>query len=497
MKTITPCEMKALETQWMQENGVPGILLMENAAHGVVKALRNHVSSAARVLFLCGPGNNGGDGYAAARLWKSGGGESVLLSVRESSSGDAAVNRRLCAIEGIRDLLWSAEDKLPECDAVVDALFGTGLSRAPEGAEAALIHAVNQLEVPIVSVDIPSGLNGETGEAAGPVLHASETVTFHRIKQGLLLRDGPDCTGAVTRHPILIPQDFGTAEGFDYLTEADLSSLIHPRRPTGHKGTFGRVLICAGSPGMAGAAAMAARAALKAGAGLVALLCRESILPILQVLVPQAVAIALPEDNGRLTAAASQILEQQLSVSDSAVFGCGIGRGEDLKALLPVLTEAKCPVVWDADALNLLSEVPHKLPRSAVMTPHPGEAARLLHCEAGAVTSDAPGALDRLASAYGCHVLLKGARTLMTDGTRKAVNLFGTPALGKGGSGDILSGILAALLAQKKENLNPDQLIRIQAASAIHGLAGLRAEKQSGSHGVTVEELIGCIRTGA
>ena len=481
----------------MQENGVPGILLMEYASQGVVKALKKHVSSGARVLFLCGPGNNGGDGYAAARLWKSEGGDSVLLSVRESSSGDAAVNRRLCAIEGIRDLLWTAGKALPECDAVVDALFGTGLSHAPGGAEAALISAVNQLDVPVISVDIPSGLNGETGEAAGAVIHATETVTFHRIKQGLLLRDGPDCTGAITCHPILIPQDFGAAESFDYLTAADLSGLIHPRRPTGYKGTFGRVLICAGSPGMAGAAAMAARAALKAGAGLVVLLCRESILPILQVLVPQAVAIVLPEDNGKLNAEACQILKQQLSLSDSAVFGCGIGRGEDVKELLPVFIEAKCPVVWDADALNLLSEAPDRLPHNAVMTPHPGEAARLLRCEAGDVTSDAPGALERLASAYGCHVLLKGARTLMTDGTRKAVNLYGTPALGKGGSGDILSGILAALLAQKKESLDSDQLIRIQAAAAIHGLAGLRAEKQSGSHGVTAEELIGCIRTGA
>lgn len=490
--TITPEEMRLTEQRWMAETGVPGALLMEHAAQGVVQALRRHTGPA-RVIFLCGPGNNGGDGYAAARLWQAEGGRAQVLELTDQLRGDALMNRRLALIEGVSVAPLTADAPLEGCAAVVDALYGTGLSRELDGTAAQLIRRVNASGLPVVAVDIPSGLDGLTGRVRGCAVEATETVTFHRIKPGLLLGDSARHTGRITRHSILLPADEGPRDGLRILEPEDLPRLIPPRPADAHKGSMGRVVILAGSEGMAGAAAFCAAAAVKTGAGLTSVLCRRAVLPVVQAQAPEATCTLLPEAEGRLTPDAAEVLARALRGADAAVVGCGLGQSEDLLPLMKLLREAACPVVWDADALNLLAAHGEllPLPANAVVTPHPGEAARLLGCSTADVVADPLAALRRLHERCGCGVLLKGARSLMTDGTALAVNRHGTPALAKGGSGDVLSGILGALLARR---LPCDPLEVTQLAALIHGLAGLRCAAALGENCLTPTALVDAIR---
>ncbi|MGN0753428.1 MAG: NAD(P)H-hydrate dehydratase [Aristaeellaceae bacterium] len=504
MTTITPADMKALETRFMAENGVPGALLMEHAAMGVADAISRYTDKGT-VVFLCGPGNNGGDGYAAARLWKARGGKSHIVEVTAEVHGDALLNRKLAQIMRIPIQDASEFEALPLCDVIVDALFGTGLSRAVEGYAGTLIHWANDRHdifgTPIIAVDIPSGIDGTTGQVLGyEAIRATETVTFHRIKQGLLLRHAPDYVGKITVQPILIPQDYddGDTPSFEILRPDDLCfGERFVRDATAHKGEFGRVVLFCGSRGMAGAAALCANAAMRTGAGLTTILCRESILPILQSLAPGAMCAPLPEKDGVLQPEAADIAREVLSRADAACIGCGLGQAPDLLPLLTLFAQAECPVVWDADALNLLArhgELP-ALKEADVITPHPGEAARLLGCTTAEVTDDALSALQRLHARCGCTVLLKGARTLITDGERTFCNLYASPALAKGGSGDVLAGIITALMARhfrRWENLTGAKAAAYGAL--IHGLAGIRAAKRRGENCALPTDLVDCIR---
>ena len=493
--TITPSEMKALEQAFMDEFDVPGALLMEHAAQGVVSAL-SRLAPGGRALFLCGPGNNGGDGYAAARLWQAQGGRAAVWELSGEARGDAAMNRSLALSAGVEiTTLTDPPTALPACDAVVDALFGTGLSHDITGVAAALIELVNRRGLPVVAVDVPSGLDGLTGRVRGVAVRAAETVTFHRIKPGLLLREGAAHAGRVTVHPILIPGDYGDLDGLRVLQPEDIARLLPPRAADSHKGTFGRCVILAGSPGMAGAAAFCAAACVKAGAGLTTVLCRESLLPILQTLAPGATCLTLPERDGCPLPEAEEMALNALAGAAAACIGPGLGQALDLLPLLRAFSEAECPVVWDADALNLLaahdSLLP--LPDHHVITPHPGEAARLIGEAIPDILADPLAALDSLHDLCGCAVLLKGARTLVTDGISSYANLHASPALAKGGSGDVLAGVLTALLARGVAS--PAETAAL--AALIHGLAGIRAAGQYGENCVTPRELIGCLRLDA
>lgn len=492
--TLTPEEMKALEGRYMQETGVPGALLMEHAAQGVAEALARHAPKNGCVLFLCGPGNNGGDGYAAARLWQARGGRSLVAEVTGEMRGDALMNRRLALACGIplRPLAETGA-LLAHCDAVCDALFGTGLSRAIDGVAAEAICSVNAAGKPVVAVDIPSGLSGETGFPTGPAIRATETVTFHRLKLGLVLGEAADWTGRLTVHPILIPEDWGDVLGLRCMTPDDLPALLPPRRPNAHKGTFGKAVLLVGAPGMAGAAALCARACMKAGAGLVEVLCPVSILPMVQVLVPGAVCVPLPEAEGQLAPEAADIASRTLRGARCAAIGCGLGQHEGLLPLLRVFRDAPCPVIWDADALNLLAAHPELLPLPAghVVTPHPGEAARLLGSSVPVLEADRLDTLRALRTRCGCAVLLKGARTLMACGADVAVNRFGSPALSRGGSGDVLTGMLCALCCQRPE---APLLENLQLTALLHGLAGMRAAARFGEACVLPEQLVDAIR---
>ncbi len=513
--TITPAEMKALEARFMEENSIPGALLMEHAALGVVDAIARYTDKGTAV-FLCGPGNNGGDGYAAARLWAARGGKAHIIEVTADVHGDALLNRQKALDMGLPCQIASDDFAfdLPRCDAIVDALFGTGLARPITGAAGHIIHCAYDMNLdfgtPIIAVDIPSGIDGTTGQALGTAVRATETVTFHRIKQGLLLGDAPDYVGRITVHPIGIPlgDDLLKGEldrdypGMTVLAPTDLDSGIFRRPQICHKGDFGRVVLFVGSRGMAGAAALCANAAMRAGAGLTTILCRESLLPILQTLAPGAMCAALPEKGGILQPESAEIARKALVQADAACIGCGLGQTDDVLPILRLFTQAECPVLWDADALNLLAK--HRgflsLKEADIITPHPGEAARLLGCTTADVAADALAALDRLHELCGCTVLLKGARSLITDGEDTYCNLHTSPSLAKGGSGDVLAGIITALLARRYPQWDEGRLNSARAAAygaLIHGLAGIRAAKIHGENCTLPTDVIDCIRLDA
>jgi len=511
MMTITPADMKALETRFMKEYNIPGALLMEHAALGVVEAIARYTDKGT-VAFLCGPGNNGGDGYAAARLWHARGGTAHIIEITADVHGDALLNRHLAVQAGIPIRNEENYSDTPLCDVIVDALFGTGLSRAVDGFAASLIHWANDRSdfgrhhATVIAVDIPSGIDGTTGEILGwEAIRATETVTFHRVKQGLLLGDAPNYVGKITCVPLLTMTQYDGDADYDGMficTAEDFRGFIFERQPTCHKGDFGRVVLFCGSRGMAGAAALCANAAMRAGAGLTTILCRESLLPILQTLAPGAMCAVLPEKNGLLQPEAVEIARKTIARADAACIGCGLGQSSDVMPILRLFAQADCPVVWDADALNLLSRHEELLPlkEADVITPHIGEAARLLDCDADDIAGDALSALDRLHDLCGCTVLLKGARSLITDGIETCCNIVGSPALAKGGSGDVLTGIITALLARRYPEWDAGRMDSLRAAqygALIHGLAGIRAEKIHGENCTLPTDVVDCIRLDA
>lgn len=468
IRTISPKAMQAYEKKVMAETGLPGLLLMEHAS----RAVADRLDKSRYTVFLCGPGNNGGDGFAAARLFYLAGGRCEVWRLPGELKGDALTNwqllRTLCPEINTYELAEGFV--LPaQAEQVVDALFGTGLDRALAGLPLQVVNAVNESQLPVTAVDIPSGLSGLTGRIMGAAVKAKETVTFHRPKDGLYLGQGPDYTGRVIIAPIYLPE--GEAEGYDLMEATDISHYLPPRKRDSHKGDYGRVLIRAGSPNMAGAAGICAQAALRTGAGLVSVCCDETTALTVHALAPCATCCG----------------EDDRPQADVLAAGPGLGkRGEDF---LKEMRDCDKPCVWDADALNWLAQQPCKrLPANHFITPHPGEAARLLGCTPQQIEKDRPAALRALYELLGCTVILKGAVTLIQSHEGSAMNLSGTPAMAKGGSGDALTGILSALACRHLPPLRTAQL-----ACLLHGLAGERATRQWGENAVTAMDLIDCI----
>jgi len=499
--TVTPAEMKRVETRVMNETTVTGEMLMQRAAAHVAAAVRRR-AKAGLVWCVCATGNNAGDGLAAMRMLAVAddafAGEIWLMEGALSSDARRELERlEACAgtervrIRRLEGGVLPLPPKNVGC--IIDALFGTGLSRPLAGVPLALCRLVNAAEgVPVVAVDIPSGLNGDTGEVMGEAVRADETVTFHRPKPGLYLREGPDYAGRITVADIGIPSALDDAQGLRLLEERDLAGLLPARRRVSHKGSYGRVLLWAGSPGMAGAAAICATAALRTGAGLVTVACPEAVMPVVQMLCPCATCLPLPMTDAD---AAWTLLKGALERADALGVGCGLGQGEAAAELFERLLgwrgAHELPVVLDADALNLLARRPARLNGGTrVLTPHPAEAARLLGTTVQEVLADAPHAASQLWRRYGAAVALKGAVSVLCGAQGLALNPFGTPAMAKGGSGDALTGVTAALLAGRTAGAyRMDDLTLLQAACALHGLAGERAERQFGERGVLATDL--------
>lgn len=513
-KTITPAEMKRIETEAMARGLCTGEALMNRAAQAVAEAVRSH-RGAGQVIALCGTGNNGGDAIAAMRILAGDAGfcgEVWLMAGNLSPDarreldrlrreGLQVLVRRMMdeaeyAEKGV--LLDEAGNPLELDDSVgclIDGLFGTGLSRPVEGVAAALCRlacSAFDTGTPVVAVDIPSGLCGRTGQVLGEAVRATETITFHRPKPGLFLGQGLEWAGQVAVADIgLLPQ-WDDAEGLAVCQGEDIPALLPRRSRISHKGDHGRVVLFCGSTGMAGAAAIAATAALRTGAGLVTVACPERILDVVQTLCPCATCLPLSEDEETAWAQ----LQPLLAGADALGVGCGLGQGIWAKALLNKilkwLSGHSLRAVIDADGLNLLSQMDASsldLSR-CILTPHPGEAARLMDASVAEITADGLRSGERIRERYGASVVLKGAASVLVSGEGTALNVLGTSAMGKGGSGDALTGVLCALLAERARLPEPVEVLAVmQAGCGLHGLAGCATEARQGNRGVLATDL--------
>ncbi|HEY6065638.1 MAG TPA: NAD(P)H-hydrate dehydratase [Thermoanaerobaculia bacterium] len=479
--------------------GIPSLTLMENAAAGVARAVLDRVPRGGEVVVVCGPGNNGGDGLAAARILRE------VFRVRvftlrdpDAYRGDPAVNaarareagvklESLAAGEGMGELARA----LTEAQGIVDALFGTGLDRPLEGPALAAVEAINRASRPVVAADVPSGLSSDTAELIGESVRASVTVAFAAPKICHAFPPARRRCGRLVVHDIGIPRPLMEPEGLSLsLATADgVGEILSPRDPGANKGDFGRVAIVAGSRGKTGAAVLAARGALRGGAGLVTVFCPASLEPVVVAALPEAMTRGMPEREGALDAPAGGELVRGLEGFDAAVVGPGLGTSPPtVAALQRLLAETRLPIVLDADGLNAFAGRAGALASRAgslVATPHPGEAGRLLGRTAKDVQADRLGAARELARKTGGCVLLKGEASLTaTPDGRVVVNSSGTPLLATAGSGDVLSGLIAALLAAGSSD-------RDAAASGawLHGAAAERLEEVLGDAGLLAHEI--------
>ena len=458
--------MREADRHTIEDLGVPGIVLMENAATGVVDALRERFPDATRVLVLCGSGNNGGDGLAAARHLANGGHrvEVLLLGDEDRLSPDAATNLRLArafavpvevvAGDGLEQLNRALELGAP--DVVIDAMLGTGLDRALSGRLAEVAAKLADAGVPVLAVDVPTGLNGSASEVAGPAVTADLTATFAALKRCHVLPPAALHCGEVAVVDIGIPPAALEAGCDLWWVEAEDAALMLPERaPDAHKGHFGHLLIVAGSIGRGGAVAMAARSAVVAGAGLVTMAVPEPIVAVVDGACLEAMThpLAADRDGG---IAVPDGLEPLLDRMTAVATGPGMGTGDGAARTLEWLLE-RWPgaLLLDADAINLLAGSPERLAGRdvpPVLTPHPGELARLLGRTTADVVEHRLEAAREAAARSGAVVVAKGFRSIVAAPDGQAwINPTGDAHLASGGSGDVLTGTIAGLLAQGVE----------------------------------------------
>ncbi|MES1943722.1 hypothetical protein PC39_06394 [Salinisphaera sp. PC39] len=480
-------QVAALDKRVIEGQGVPGFTLMRRAAQAAFATLRLHWPAARRVVAVCGPGNNGGDGFLVARLARAAGCEVRLffLGDRDKARGDAA--RALAAFEDAGGVCEPFEGELPDADVVVDALLGTGLGRPVEGRFRDAVAAIDTARgrgAGVLAVDIPSGLDADRGSIWGTAVTADATPTFIGLKLGLLTGEGPGRAGAVSFHDLGAPPD--VYDGAEYtarrLRHADLRAALPPRARHAHKGGNGHVLCVGGNRGMGGAARMAGEAALRCGAGLVSVATHADH--------AGAMSQARPELMARPVAGADD-LAPLLERATVAAVGPGLGQDDWARALWQRMLATDLPLVVDADALNLLAGSPQAR-GGWVLTPHPGEAARLLDTDTRAIQADRPGAVAALADRYDAAVVLKGAGSLVRGARSELwICTAGNPGMAVGGMGDVLTGVVAAMLAQ---GLAPDTAARI--AVQLHAAAGDDAAEE-GERGLLPCDLFPALRRAA
>ncbi len=460
----TAAQVREMDRRMIEDLGLPGIALMETAARAVASAIVERHAAAARqgVLVVCGAGNNGGDGYAIARWLHGWGFQVTLKALKPPSGGDASINEAVCRRLGV-----PATDGWPEAGLVVDAVFGTGLDREVTGAWRDALLTLAGYEAPIVAVDLPSGLHADTGAVLGVAVRATTTVTFGRVKPGLLAEPGAAYAGEVVVADIGLEAAGGEAIG-EVPDPEDLAPLW-PRRASGdYKTRSGHLLVVAGSAAMTGAAILVCRGALAAGVGLCTVAASRGMLGRLAAL-PDEVML-LPTGEGDRT---EPVPAASLTRFTALAAGPGLAGGDGaplaLGGWLQHLWErSRLPLVYDADAL------PFALGGSVaprVVTPHPGEAARMLGCRVTDVQGDRFGAAARLAG-DGNVALLKGRNSLVAaQGAPISVNPANSPVLATGGSGDVLTGVIGALLARGVSARDAARL-----GAWVHGRAGVLLE---------------------
>ena len=431
---------RAIDRCLMTEQGIPGCILMDTAARGVADAVLNSPRKG-KTAVLIGGGNNGGDGLALMRILKLKGIESIgiLCCDPERLKGDALLNYRIAA--NMRLSMTEELSEISSAEIIVDGLFGTGLDRKIEGRAFDAIELANACSAYRIAIDIPSGMSGDTGEIFGTVFKADETVTVQCIKRGLIVTKYRECVGKITVCPIgYMDEDIETGFSKEQLIDDEfVRSCLPDRKIVSNKGNFGRTLIFAGSPGMSGAAVMASTAALRVGSGLVNAVVPDSIV--------QAFGIR-PEIM--VNADSDSDIRSNISKASAVGIGCGSGNDVKIKKKLYEVLMSRKPCVVDADAINIMdSELLSLLHENCVLTPHPGEMSRLIHTDIKSVIEHPVETAKSFSEKFGTVLLLKSAASVIAapDG-RIRYNISGNPGLAKGGSGDVLTGIISGLLAQ-------------------------------------------------
>ena len=499
MRVVTGTEMKVIDKRAGEEFGVASSVLMENAGKAIALKVNSELASlgAGTVAIVAGAGNNGGDGFVAARHLHEAGHpvKVIVLADEKSFSGDAAAN--LKKLSGLLEPVFnpdkaSTKSVLADAAVIVDAIFGTGFKgKAPEEAAAA-ICVINCPDAYVLAVDIPSGVEADTGKVGGAVVEAEETVTFGLPKLGCVVYPGAAYTGRLSVVDIGFPQELIDRAGRLEMPEPkDIALFLPERSPQSYKQSVGRVLVVAGSVGMTGAAALCAQAALKSGAGIVTLACPASLNDILEVKLAEVMTYPLPETEGRTLAldAAPEVLNL-LKDFDILVLGPGLSRNaETVGAIRKIVENSQTPLVLDADGINALEGLPellHNRHGETIITPHPGELARICGGDAKAVSTDRLAKAAEAAEDTHSVTVLKGARSIIAgpDGDL-TINPTGNSGLASAGTGDVLAGMIGGLWAQHMRQYNA-----AVAGVFIHGLAGDLAVQDRTIYSLTALDVI-------
>lgn len=502
MMIVTGKQMKEIDRTAIEDFKIPGLKLMETAGQKVYDVILEEIKDlkSAEVTVLCGAGNNGGDGYVIARKLHSSFIHTKVYSTVDITklSGDAKVNyleliKLGVTVEEISGMNFEKlERDVLNSAVVVDAILGTGINRDIDEKTKDIIAFANVNSKKIISVDIPSGVGAADGKIYGTAIRAYKTVTFQLPKLGCVIYPGAEFTGALVVTDIGIPEDviFSKASNYFLIDESYVKMMIRKRKKNIHKGTCGTLLIIAGSKGMAGAAILCARAALRSGAGLVKMAVPPALNDIIQISVPEAVCISLwDEDNEQNELKNLDILYQSACDSDAVIIGPGLGKSPCiLKVIKKIIGECQLPVIIDADGINALQgalDILKKAKASIVLTPHPGEMGRLVGCPAKEINENRIDLPQRYAVEWGISLVLKGAATVVASRDRSLfINTSGNPGMATGGSGDVLSGIIASLAAQ---GIYYDDAAR--AGVYLHGRAGDIMAEKVGEYGLIASDL--------
>ena len=495
--------MREADRFTIEDIGIPSLVLMENAGRQVVAAIEAAYEQqlTGRVAVLCGRGSNGGDGFVVARTLLQRGVDTAVFVIGQLADvrGDARTNLDILGRLGVTvveigdEQTWELHfSEVSQCTLIVDAILGTGLSAPVSGMLETVLADVNASDIPIVAVDLPSGLSADTPHLIGDCIGAAMTVTLGAPKLPLVLPPGEVHAGDVVIADIGIPYE--VIDGLDgpyvdLLTPEQLRELIEPRTADSHKGDFGRVTVVAGSVGKTGAAFLAGMGALRSGAGLVTIATPGSCLPIVASMSPELMTEPLPEADGSVSAKA---IERALQLShDVIACGPGLGRTREASTFVRALVDrSTVPLVLDADALTLLAEEPGRVlgrdDRDVIITPHPGEMARLTGMTVEEVQGNRLQIAADFATTHRVYVVLKGHRTVIATPTgRVFINPTGNPGMATAGTGDVLTGMIAAWLAQL---LDAEAACRLSVF--LHGAAGDLAESSCGQIAMTSADLL-------
>ncbi|MCK4261602.1 NAD(P)H-hydrate dehydratase [bacterium] len=507
MKLVTAQEMREIDRRTIEDFGIAGLDLMEKAGGSVAQAATEMLgkSSGKKVAIFAGKGNNGGDGFVAARhlAQKKVKVSLYLLGRKEEVKGDARVNlEKLSQLpteiitvkqypKGNERDLEEIKGDIAQSDLIIDAILGTGTKGRVDGFLAEVIKLLNAAAKPIVSVDIPSGLDADGRGPLGVCIKAARTVTMGLPKQGLVLYPGAEFAGELTIADIGIPKELSGKGKVNLLTADDIRPILPQRRGDSHKGDYGHVLVLAGSTGLTGAAALTSLGALRSGAGLVTLGIAESLNPIMEVKLTEVMTKPLPETkDGTLSLKAEEGILRLVKKIDTLAIGPGLSTSEETSELVRrLITKVEKPMVIDADGINAISgniSILKNAPGPRIITPHPGEMARLIGRSKEEVQNDRIGISQEVAEETAATVVLKGARTIISDSESNVyVNPTGNPGMASGGMGDVLTGMIASFLGQGLGEIESAQV-----GVYLHGLAADIAREKKGELALIATDIL-------